>query len=100
MCVIQDVTDRKIAEEQIKNLNLSLEQRTRDLAVINSELEVRIREVEKANRLKSNVLATMSHELRTPLNAIVGYADLLARQAAGPLSHKQELFVSHVRENS
>ena len=38
VCVIRDVTDRKLAEEQIKSLNLSLEQRTRDLAVINSEL--------------------------------------------------------------
>ena len=100
VCVIRDVTDRKLAEEQIKNLNLSLEQRTRDLAVINSELEVRNRDVEKANRLKSNFLTTMSHELRTPLNAIVGFADLLARQTAGPLTDKQDRFVRHIKESS
>jgi len=100
VCVIRDVSDRKLAEEQIKSLNLSLEQRTRDLAVINSELEVRNLEVEKANRLKSNFLATMSHELRTPLNAIVGFADLLARQTAGPLNQKQDRFVRHIKESS
>jgi PAS domain S-box-containing protein len=100
VCVIRDVTDRKLAEEQIKALNFNLEQRTRDLAITNSELEIRNREVEKANRLKSNFLATMSHELRTPLNAIVGFADLLERQTAGPLTQKQERFVRHVKESS
>src|SRR5262249_28279172 len=86
VCVIRDVSDRKLAEEQIRNLNASLEHRNR--------------EVEKANRLKSNFLATMSHELRTPLNAIVGFADLLARQTAGPLTGKQDRFVGHIKESS
>jgi PAS domain S-box-containing protein len=100
ICVIRDVTDRKAVEEQVKMLNQSLEQRTRDLAVTNTELEIRNREVEKANRLKSNFLTTMSHELRTPLNSIIGFSDLLAEQSAGPLSQKQERFVVHIQENS
>jgi len=68
--------------------------------LINSELELRNVEVEKANRLKSNFLATMSHELRTPLNAIVGFTDLLARQTAGPLTQKQDRFLGHIKESS
>jgi PAS domain S-box-containing protein len=34
-------------------------------------------DVDEANRLKDEFLATLSHELRTPLNAIVGYVRMI-----------------------
>jgi len=40
---------------------------------------------EAADRAKSAFLATMSHELRTPLNAVIGFAELIDRQAFGPV---------------
>jgi signal transduction histidine kinase/ActR/RegA family two-component response regulator len=56
LLVLIDITDRKIAEEQIKRAQ--------------SEAEV-------ANKAKTNFLAVMSHEIRTPLAAVLGFSDLL-----------------------
>ena len=39
----------------------------------------------RANRAKSDFLASMSHELRTPLNSIIGYSDLMRAETFGPI---------------
>jgi len=98
--IFSDITARREAEAEIRGLTATLEQRvlerTQQLASLNRELELRNREVERANRLKSQFLASMSHELRTPLNAVIGFSELMSEETAGPLNDKQRRYIEHV----
>jgi signal transduction histidine kinase/CheY-like chemotaxis protein/HPt (histidine-containing phosphotransfer) domain-containing protein len=57
--------------------------------VLQNELIKRLnREVERANRAKSDFLASMSHEIRTPMNSMMGMADLLAESDLNSVQKK------------
>ncbi len=48
-------------------------------------MEAALDAAEMANRAKSEFLANMTHELRTPLNAIIGFSEIIATEAMGPM---------------
>ena len=54
------------------------------------------REIEAANRHKSEFLANVSHELRTPLNAIIGFSEVLLEKYFGELNEKQNEYVDDI----
>jgi PAS domain S-box-containing protein len=94
--IIRDVSERKQTEQKIQNMHDSF---TRELSATNRQLELRNLEVERANRLKSEFLASMSHELRTPLHTIVGFSELLSEELEGPLNEKQKRFMDHIHRD-
>ena len=77
-------------EHQVLQLNAALEQRvherTAQLEAATELAKTATEAAEAANVAKSTFLANMSHEIRTPLNAVLGYAQLLARDPALPVT--------------
>lgn len=55
----------------------------------NAELESLTVQLTRADRAKSEFLASISHELRTPLNAIIGFSDLLKNEVFGGIGDKR-----------
>ena len=76
-----------------------LEVMSAQLGARNEELRRQTGQLDQANRLKSEFLATMSHELRTPLNAIIGFAEVLKDELAGPLNDEQREYMGDIYDS-
>jgi signal transduction histidine kinase len=110
---LRDITDRRRAEQQARDLARehaaraaaeAAEARYRRLAdekaALAEENAFLLHRAREASRVKSEFLAVVSHELRTPLNAIIGYIDLMQMEISGPVSETQHRQLERVRASS
>lgn len=90
ICFGRDITDQKIAERKIKELNNNLElkvqERTRELQIANKEMEL--------------FSYSVSHDLKSPLRAITGYANILEEDYNTNLDSEGQHFLSEVIRNA
>ena len=70
--------------------------RLRDKSVALAEQGERLA---RANKVKTEFLASMSHELRTPLSAILGFADLLVSSPKEQLSPRARESLERIKRN-
>ncbi|MGZ9005104.1 MAG: sensor histidine kinase, partial [Burkholderiales bacterium] len=64
-----------------------------------NEIQAKSRELELANRHKSEFLANVSHELRTPLNAIIGFSEVLRERMFGDINVKQAEYLEDIHDS-
>lgn len=84
--LVEDITDRKQAEQALRLLNESLEAqvqaRTAELAEVNAQLEA--------------FASSVSHDLRAPLRAIGAFAQILQSESASQLDQQGQSYLQRI----
>jgi light-regulated signal transduction histidine kinase (bacteriophytochrome) len=88
--ISEDVTQSKLAEEEIRQLNASLEQRVHERTV---ELEV-------ANRGLEAFSYSVSHDLRAPVRRIDGWSLALLEDYGDQLDQRAREYVARIRSET
>ena len=90
LLAIEDVTEKKKVQEELRRMNAELESRVRE----------RTAQLEASNKELEAFCYSVSHDLRAPLRAIDGFSQELLTSYTGRLDDKGRHFLERIRAGS
>ena len=76
-------------QAELSQLNQELADTNRGVVALYAELDERVEQLRRANRLRAQFTSYMSHEFRTPLDSILALSGLLLGEVDGELNEEQ-----------
>ena len=90
MVLAHDITERRLAQQALEHVNETLERR----------VEERTRELALSNRELESFAYSVSHDLRAPLQVIDGFGRALLARHAQALDEQARHYLERIRENT